>query len=151
MPQPNTYRSGTWKPQKSGLSGLARPIVFFAQHGARETGGMHADEPVADGRHGLTLVENVVEYQYHAVFDRLGRSHAPLHVTAALGGVPVARQVDVVELEREIEMRQQHAGKHGRAAHDRQQQWELVSDSGLDLARHTRDGSGDGARRDDFF
>ena len=60
-------------------------------------------------------------------FTDFRRRHAPLHLVAALGRVAIARQVDVVELEREIEVRQQHAGEHRRAAHHRQHEREVLA------------------------
>jgi hypothetical protein len=79
------------------------------------------EQPVADGVHGLAVIEDVVEHEHGAPAHQRRRPHAPLERCAARQGA-VARSVDVVEVEREAHERQDLAREHHCPAHHRQHQ-----------------------------
>ena len=90
----------------------------------------------------MTLVLDVIEHQHHASGHGDARGRPPGDLAAARR-VAVARQVDVVDLEREPQLRQQLTGEnHGPAHHD-QHERKTVRQRGGNLPRHARDRCGD--------
>ena len=71
------------QPDEVGADGFLGIEPFLDQHGAMHALGAELEQPSLDRRHGLAVVEDIVEYQHRASLNDLGRPHAPLDARAA--------------------------------------------------------------------
>src|SRR6185436_5135610 len=90
---------------------------FFHQDRAMEAFRAKFEHALADRMHGLTTVENIVQHEHGAAAHAGGRFNAPFNAAAA-GRRAVTRDVDVVQIERHAQFRQELPCKHDSAAHD---------------------------------
>ena len=103
MPQPKTKRSGMRKPTKSARNRFLRVQRLLDQHRAMHALGAELEQPFADRRHRLPVVEDVVQHQHRAPLHQLRRPHAPFDPGAARCRA-IARGMHIVEVEREVQL-----------------------------------------------
>ena len=136
-----------------GLDRLGAFQILVGEHRDDHFRRAHVEQALLHVGEGLAFVEDVVDHDDDAARHVLARDDLP-HDLAAAVGVAVAAHVDVVEFEREVELRQQVAGEHDGAAHHAQHQREGllvgIAEARVQLGGNARHGGLDFLGRDDL-
>ena len=109
---------------------------FVGEHSGFARFRTHGHHLFFDDAHGLAFVQNVIQNQHIAASNVFVLWRAGPAEIAAFQFVAIARNVDVIEIQREAEQRQQFACKHHRAAHHRQYQWIRIAHVLGDFSGH---------------
>ena len=122
MPQPNTKRSGILRPTKSAVIGFFVLQRLLHQHRAMNALARRA-RAAARGSRAMVCPPSRMSSSTSTARPRTApaAAHAPVDPAAARRRA-VARDMDIVEVERQAQLRQELAGEHHRAAHHRQHQ-----------------------------
>src|SRR5260221_6181209 len=100
---------GNLQADEVGVDRLLLVEDLLDQHRAVHRLRAELEQPRTDRGHRFTVIEDVVDHQYRAALRQGRRRYAPLDAAAARR-LAVARGVDVVEVERKLEHRQQLPG-----------------------------------------
>ena len=101
--------------------GFCLPFFLVGKNRQHDFGCAKADQTFLDGGERHAFIENVVNHQHRAALDRGPRRHAPGDFSS-LRFRAVARRVEVVEIERKIELGQQLTAKDHTAGHHAEHQ-----------------------------
>src|SRR6476661_2308232 len=99
--------------------GFRTSEVLICEHGAIKLGGTRVEELLPYRCERVTFVQNVVDDEYDAAGDSGAWTHLPGYLPTD-GGRAVARHVEIVEMKRKTQLRQQVTGEHYAAAHHAQ-------------------------------
>src|SRR6187551_1327305 len=100
-----------------GGNGLAAPDILVGEYRAVELLRARFQHFAADRCQRVSLVEYIIDQQHHSAGHGRPRAYFPVD-RPAMRGVAVARDIEVIEFEREPEQRQQLSCEYHAAAHD---------------------------------
>src|SRR5262249_56492182 len=93
-----------------GACGFRAPGILVREDGAVDLDGAGFAQLAAHGRERLPLVQYIVQHQDYASGDRRARRYLPGNIASA-SGVTVARDVEIIELQRKAKLWQQLTGE----------------------------------------
>src|SRR5687767_4523410 len=124
-----------------GARRLRAADILVGEYRAVHLGGAGFEQLRAHGRERLPLVQYIVQHQHDTAGDRRSRGDLPRDL-AAVRDIAVAGDIEIVEFQREPQLRQQLAGENHAAAHNREHERKALAELSGDLAGYAGDGLG---------